>query len=58
MSTTVYKSTLQGPPSGPPISTQSAATWKKLDPSETMVLNQNTLLKINDILQNELVKRE
>ena len=45
----------QGPPS---CSLSSAVHWRRLDPSETIVLNQATLLRVNELLQSEIKKRQ
>ena len=45
----------QGPPS---CSLSTAIHWRRLDPSETIVLNQSTLLRVNDLLQSEIQKRQ
>jgi len=43
---------------GPPSSAISSAIhWKRLDPSETIVLSQATILKINDLIQHEMQKK-
>ena len=46
---------MHGPPSS---SLSSLVQWRRLDPSETIVLSQATLLRVNELLQQELLKRQ
>lgn len=43
---------------GPPSSTFSSNIhWNRLDPSETIVLNQETILKVNDLIARQMKKQ-
>ena len=45
---------MQGPPSS---SLSSNFHWNRLDPSETIVLNQETILKVNDLITRQMEKQ-
>ncbi|CDW71624.1 phd zinc finger-containing protein [Stylonychia lemnae] len=56
LNTSIFKNTLQGPPQGPPLSTQTAAQWKRLDPSETMsqqMIERDSLEEQPDITKTQ-----